>query len=132
MADERELVFVYGTLRRGASNHFRMKGAELVGPATVGGKLFRIDWYPGLRPDPEGPAVSGEVYKVSAQLLVELDEFEGAAGEVADEFRRVEAIATLASDPAPRMVWLWEYAGSMEGCIRIPGGDWLAPGEGHP
>ncbi len=59
------MVFVYGTLRQGASNHFRLEGATTLGEAWVLGQLYRIDWYPGLLLDDDGipvkeaPAVAG-------------------------------------------------------------------------
>ncbi len=89
MSGAGELVFVYGTLRRGASNHWRMEEAEFVGEAWVLGHLYPIDWYPGMVLDDDGVPVRGEVYRVGSELLGELDEFEGVRGEVADEYARV-------------------------------------------
>ncbi|MEO8614231.1 MAG: gamma-glutamylcyclotransferase family protein, partial [Luteolibacter sp.] len=42
------MVFVYGTLRRGGSNHFRMDGAEFITAGRIAGRMYKIDWYPGL------------------------------------------------------------------------------------
>ncbi len=123
-----ELVFVYGTLRRGGSNAFRMDGAEFVGPATVGGALYRISWYPGLVLDDEG-RVTGEVYRVGPELLRALDEFEGlAAGEIeGSEYRRVRVEAVLGSQPDEKRVdvWIYEWTGPVEREKRIKSGDWL-------
>ena len=121
-----ELVFVYGTLRRGGSNAFRMDGAEFVGPATVGGALYRISWYPGLVLDGEG-RVTGEVYRVGLELLRALDEFEGlAAGEIeGSEYRRVRVEADLGDDEELE-VWVYEWKGAFDEDERIQSGDWLA------
>jgi gamma-glutamylcyclotransferase (GGCT)/AIG2-like uncharacterized protein YtfP len=121
-----ELVFVYGTLRRGGSNAFRMDGAEFVGPATVGGVLYRISWYPGLVLDGEG-SVTGEVYRVGPELLRALDEFEGlAAGEIeGSEYRRVKVEALLGDEDGLE-VWVYEWKGTFNEDERIQSGDWLA------
>ena len=120
-----ELVFVYGTLRRGGSNAFRMDGAEFVGPATVGGALYRISWYPGLVLDGED-RVFGEVYRVGLELLRALDEFEGlAAGEIeGSEYRRVRVEADLGDDEELE-VWVYEWKGAFNEDERIRSGDWL-------
>jgi gamma-glutamylcyclotransferase (GGCT)/AIG2-like uncharacterized protein YtfP len=114
-----EEVFVYGTLRRGGSNHFRMDGAEFVAAATVRGRLYGIDWYPGLVPDDAAEQISGEIYQVSAGLLESLDAFEGP------EYRRVRVMAAL-RDAAPHAVWVWEWLGPCHENQRILSGDWLS------
>lgn len=121
-----ERVFVYGTLRRGGSNAFRMDGADFVGPATVGGALYRISWYPGLVLDGDG-RVSGEVYRVGPELLRALDEFEGlAAGEIeGSEYRRVR-VEAFAGDEEGLEVWVYEWKGAFNEDERIQSGDWLA------
>ena len=48
MEDSRERVGVYGTLRRGGSQHRRMAGAEWIGACDVRARMYRIDWYPGV------------------------------------------------------------------------------------
>ena len=114
---EGELVFVYGTLRAGASNHHRMSGAEPVGRATVRGRLYRIDWYPGLVIDPAGEVVTGEVYRVTGELLATLDDFEG--GEYGRVRAAVEGLEKVEA------VWVWEYRPRTDEAQRISGGDWL-------
>ena len=120
-----ELVFVYGTLRRGGSNAIRMDGAEFVGPATVGGALYRISWYPGLVLDGDG-RVTGEIYRVGAEQLRALDEFEGlAAGEIeGSEYRRVRVEADAGDDEVVE-VWVYEWKGAFDEDERIQSGDWL-------
>lgn len=115
---ERFLVFVYGTLRRGASNAWRMEGAEFIGAGCVRGRLYRIDWYPGLvRDDAAGP-VRGEVFRVDGALLETLDAYEG------NEYAKVTTTAVL-DDGGALEVMLWEYREDLSGCERIEGGDWV-------
>ncbi len=127
MDPQRELVFVYGTLRRGGSNHFRMDGADPIGAATVQGRLYRIDWYPGLVLDPGGVPIAGEVFAVSTDQLQALDLFEGlSAGEIeGTEYRRVKATVILAAGGTAD-AWIWEWRGPADRYPLIGGGDWLA------
>jgi gamma-glutamylcyclotransferase (GGCT)/AIG2-like uncharacterized protein YtfP len=121
---ERFRVFVYGTLRRNGSNHFRMEGGSFLGEATVRGRLYKIDWYPGLVLDPQGDPIPGEIFEVGAEQLAALDEFEGvsAAENEGSEYRRVETIAQLPG--GPMTVWVWEWIEAVEEANRIR--DWLA------
>lgn len=120
-----QLVFVYGTLRRGASNHWRMEGAEFVASGTVKGTVFRIDWYPGLVLGGDAHVV-GEVFAVPPDQLAALDEFEGvsAAENGNCEYRRVKTI--VATDDAAIEAWVWEWLGPVDESCRISSGDWLA------
>jgi gamma-glutamylcyclotransferase (GGCT)/AIG2-like uncharacterized protein YtfP len=118
MASARELVFVYGTLRRGGSNHFRMSGSGFVAAATVRGRLYRIDWYPGLVLDKAGDEISGEVYAVGPERMDQLDEFEGG------EYRRA-SVAVRSTSGETMHAWAWEWRESVEGLERITDGDWL-------
>lgn len=119
-------VFVYGTLRRGGSNAFRMDGATFHGCGTVAGRLYRISWYPGLVLDPEADRVTGDLFQASGEQLAALDEFEGlAAGEIeGSEYRRVKATVLQASGEAVT-AWVYEWKGSVSEAYTIPDGDWL-------
>ena len=121
-----QLVFVYGTLRRGGSNHFRMAGAGFISSGTIRGRMYRIDWYPGLILDPAGDEIHGEVYAVDADLLSALDIFEGlSAGEIeGSEYRRVET-TVVKQDSQTLSAWVWEWLGIVDECQRISDGDWL-------
>jgi gamma-glutamylcyclotransferase (GGCT)/AIG2-like uncharacterized protein YtfP len=120
-----ELVFVYGTLRRGASNHFRMHGAEFVRSGVLRGRMYRVGWYPGLVVDVQGDDLVGEIYAVGPEQLAALDLFEGlSAGEIeGSEYRRVRAAVT--GGESPLEAWVWEWLGPVDERQRIAGGDWL-------
>ncbi|RYD26769.1 MAG: gamma-glutamylcyclotransferase [Verrucomicrobiaceae bacterium] len=121
-----QLVFVYGTLRRGGSNHFRMAGAGFVSEGTVAGRMYRIDWYPGLVLDDGGDEIHGEVYSVEPGLLGDLDVFEGvSAGEMeGSEYRRVHA-TVVRRDSRTTTAWVWEWRGQTDEARRVHDGDWL-------
>lgn len=126
METAREIVFVYGTLRRGGSNHFRMAGAEFIASATVAGRLYRIDWYPGLVLDDAGDEIHGEVFSVNPQQLAALDIFEGlSAGEIqGSEYRRVPS-TVICLDSHVMTAWVWEWLGITDESQRLADGNWL-------
>jgi len=80
-------VFLYGTLRRGGSAADLLRGCTPLGPATVRGRLYDLGAYPALILDPAGHPVHGEVWECPAQLVGQLDRYEGTAGGL---FERVE------------------------------------------
>lgn len=96
---EGNTVFVYGTLRTGASNAFRMRGARSLGTATLGARLYRVhEAFPGIVLSDEA-SLQGEVFTgVSEELLHALDVYEGCDARVPEEeriYRRVKVVATL-------------------------------------
>jgi gamma-glutamylcyclotransferase (GGCT)/AIG2-like uncharacterized protein YtfP len=118
----RERVFVYGTLRRGGSNGWRMAGSNWIGLAEVAGRLYRIDWYPGLVLDSAAGPVTGELFEVDEALLATLDDYEGP------EYRRVLTRAALCGDSCAGSceAWVWEWHGGIDEASRLARGDWLA------
>jgi gamma-glutamylcyclotransferase (GGCT)/AIG2-like uncharacterized protein YtfP len=74
------LLFVYGTLKRGCSNHHHLAGQQFVGAArtTPGYRLYDLGGYPGIVAQPDDrEGVIGEVWTVDDEALHALDEFEG-------------------------------------------------------
>lgn len=117
-----EQVFVYGTLRRGGSNAWRMAGCKWIGPAEVAGRLYRIDWYPGVVLDPAAGPVTGELFEVDDTILAALDDYEGP------EYRRVLTRATFCGESCGNSceAWVWEWRGGIDEARWIASGDWLA------
>lgn len=73
-------LFVYGTLKRGCSNHAQLAGQSFVGAARTapGFRLFNLGGYPALVAHPsDRDGVTGEVWSVDAECLQRLDVFEG-------------------------------------------------------
>jgi gamma-glutamylaminecyclotransferase len=95
------LLFVYGTLRKGCSNHYLLDGATFLGDGKtvdrfymVGRLNFELDEfedgrYPprqllfpyifkdALRDSKECVQITGELYEVSDELCAEIDKHEG-------------------------------------------------------
>ena len=119
------LLFVYGTLRRGAPGAARRL---LEGPAvyldagTYQGKLYDLGAYPGLTSSTD-PAdrVIGDVYalRTPRRTLRRLDAYEGG-----DYCRRVGVVTTRRHGRL--RAWIYLYQGSLAHRSRISGGDYLA------
>ena len=112
------IVFVYGTLRRGGSNNYRMDRFRWLGPGAVNGRLYEVSWYPALVLNENAGEVIGDIYEVSEEGLTALDEFEGS------EYRRVRTMVQNAGDEA-ESAWIWEWNRPTDELQPIPGGDWL-------
>ena len=119
-------VFVYGTLRRGGSNHFRMAGADFLGEGKISGRMYQIEWYPALVCG-GSRWVKGELYRLSDSTLGELDIFEGIHIDPLEvrEYRRVRTMVTL-SGGGREEAWVWEWAGDVSHGRELEGEDWLA------
>lgn len=126
-----EPVFVYGTLRRGASNHFRMDGAEFIGTGSIAGRIYFIDShpefvYPALVCGGDKRVV-GELFHVeNTRHLADLDLFEGinAHSSEPDEYRRTKVEVKMDSGEYV-WAWVWEWAGELGDSKALEGGDWL-------
>lgn len=128
-----EYLFVYGTLRRHRRNHnheILAKLAEFKGEGTYQGKLYAIDYYPGVVPSsaPED-LVRGEVYRLKDPKAVFklLDYYEGFGPEFYSptEYVRTLEKVTLATGET-LSAWIYLYNWSTENLSPIPGGDFLA------
>jgi gamma-glutamylaminecyclotransferase len=116
------LVFVYGTLKRGGSNHGYLDSQEFLGVARTppGFRLFDLGEYPGMVPFPEDrDGVSGEIWAVDADCLARLDVLEG----IAEGHYRREPVRLLPPF-ADRKVEGYLYARSVEG-RRALGGEYV-------
>lgn len=73
-------LFVYGTLKRGGSNHGYLERQEFIGQAMTEPlyRLYDLGGYPGMVSDAaNGRSVSGEVWDVDEACLAVLDVLEG-------------------------------------------------------
>jgi len=114
-------VFVYGTLKRGLSNHSFLAGQAFLGEASTcpGYALYDAGGYPGMVADAGARAgISGEVWSVDAACLGRLDALEGTA----EGLYRREAVP-LAAPFADRVVEAYLFLGGVEGRARL-GTDW--------
>jgi protein phosphatase len=111
-------VFVYGTLKRGGSNHGQLAGQSFVGEARTspGFALFDLGDYPGMVAQPGGSGrVTGEVWSVDEGCLRRLDALEGM-----EEGLFTREPASL-EHPFERGVEAYYYSRSVEGRGRVEG-----------
>jgi gamma-glutamylaminecyclotransferase len=109
-------VFVYGTLKRGGSNHAFLRGQHYLGPARTspGFVLYSLGDYPGMvRAPGDGEGVTGELWAVDDACLQELDDLEGLAEGL---YERIDIL--LAPNP---------HAGSAQTYLYLRAIDGLAP-----
>jgi gamma-glutamylaminecyclotransferase len=111
------VLFVYGSLLRGQSNHFWMRAARYLGEASTEPRFELLD----LGPFPAlvaggSTAVHGELYEVDAVLLARLDVFE----DVPEMYRR-DVVQLQGQASAQAYLLQPSHA---QGRPRVPSGDW--------
>lgn len=123
-------LFVYGTLRAafdGAMARWLQSDARLLGPATIGGYLYRVADYPGLVPGPDG-LVRGDLFALddAVSTLARLDAYEEMTADhpPPHEYRR--ALWSVKAAGGTVEAWVYVYALDVMGLERIVGGDFLA------
>jgi gamma-glutamylcyclotransferase (GGCT)/AIG2-like uncharacterized protein YtfP len=75
-------IFVYGTLKRGGSNHSCLEGQRFAGEAGTepSFRLYDLGGYPGMVPAPEnGLSIEGELWEIDSSCLARLDDLEDTA-----------------------------------------------------
>ena len=112
MALAPDLVFVYGTLKRGERNHDLLRTAEFVGPAFTEPRFRLIDCgpYPAMIEHFDEPLViSGEVYRIDDGVLLELDKLEDEGRLYRRKVVEVSLIDGGACDQSLRTARCWTY-----------------------
>ena len=115
-------LFVYGTLKSTFRNRYARRlrrEALLAGRATMPGRLYRVRWYPGMRPARDsGDLVTGELYRLRqpSKMLAVLDAYE-------ENYRRELRKATLANRRT-RQCWVYMYRVPMLESRRVASGEW--------
>ena len=110
------LVFVYGTLRKGECNHYLLDGSECLGVSKTQPvyALFDLGSYPGLS---EGDSsVIGEVYRIDLKTLARLDLLE----EIPIVYRRETLVTPYG------VAWIYLYQDTSSLTNRISSGDWCS------
>lgn len=115
-------LFVYGTLRRGASAASLMDGAAHLGAARFRGRLYDLGAHPGaVASDDPDDVVHGELFafppREADACLARLDRYEGPA------FRRERVRVVLAAGGLQES-WIYLYAGELTGLPLIASGDY--------
>ncbi|CAM4295237.1 gamma-glutamylcyclotransferase [Vibrio agarivorans] len=109
------LVFVYGTLRKGESNHHYLEQCDCLGTCETLPEytLFDLGAYPAVIAGHS--SILGEVYWVNDDTLAQLDRLE----DVPVEYRR-ETISTPFG-----LAWIYLYQQPAELDVEIASGDWF-------
>ncbi|MFD1105193.1 gamma-glutamylcyclotransferase family protein [Sphingobium olei] len=125
-----DLLFVYGTLRKGCphSRALRLAAeAAYVGAASASGHLYRVADYPGFVPGSEG-RVCGDLFRLARPhvTLAWLDEYEECAPHfpAPHEYRRQRL--TVDGPHGGAEAWTYVYALPVGNLEPIDGGDFLA------
>jgi gamma-glutamylcyclotransferase (GGCT)/AIG2-like uncharacterized protein YtfP len=127
MKTESDYLFVYGTLRP-ACDHamagFLAKRARLLGSARVRGRLYQLDWYPGLLgPVAADDWVQGDLYELTdpEPTLADLDRYEIDASAL---FER-SLVPAVRDTQEQVSAWVYFYRGEVREAQRIASGDYL-------
>ena len=117
----KQLVFVYGTLRRGGAGamSIRFPNSKFIADAKVSGSLYDLGAYPGLLLNESNSFVIGEVYEVDDEILHKLDDFEAASN-----YWRRQVEISFGTHKGP----CWTYEPNAEFYFPrklITSGDWI-------
>lgn len=124
------LLFVYGSLRRGAGAHGRLRPvAQCLGEASIPGRLYDLGPYPAALPARRpGERVHGELYRLTwPAALAALDRYEAGnrTDSQAGQFRRASVPVQWRGRRVP--AWVYWYDRPLRGARRLPGGHWRRP-----
>ena len=120
-----QLVFVYGTLRRGGANHRLLAGSRMLEYMETDDiyTMYDLGDYPAIVQNGKCSIV-GETYAISTEILAMLDELE----ECPDYYQRILINTSYGK------AWIYVLAKIPDGSICvIESGDWLlhTTGRGH-
>ena len=106
-------IGVYGTLRKGCTNHHYLRDAVLIGTARIEGwEMYSNGFYPyAVR---GSGSIKIEIYGASGGSLEDIDRLEGHPRH----YSRTKIETPFGS------CWLYFLESRPPGCSRVPGGDW--------
>ncbi|WP_457572215.1 gamma-glutamylcyclotransferase family protein [Desulfovulcanus sp.] len=114
-------VFVYGTLKKGYSNHHFLLDASFIGPGRTQNKYtMYADSIPYVSPQPQTSYIYGELYLVNDDTLRALDQLE----EHPDFYVRRKVPVVI--DAKTYLAWMY-FARYPSGSI-VPLGCWEPEG----
>lgn len=123
-----DLLFVYGTLRRGAQNEYAAylhAGSTFVGVGHMPGKLYHINWFPGaIYIQHAITYVTGDVFRLHrpAEMLTFLDDYEDTAADGTGIFIRQALPIAVLGQTSP--AWVYLYNCSTDNLVLIESGDY--------
>jgi gamma-glutamylcyclotransferase (GGCT)/AIG2-like uncharacterized protein YtfP len=115
-----QVVFVYGTLRKGQPNRHVMAPhlVRELGKGRIRGAMYDLGPYPAINLQEDGEVI-GEWVEVTEEGLARLDLLEGYPGY----YDR-----TVVRDISqPVSGWVYHMSGKIpHGAVPVPGGNWIA------
>jgi gamma-glutamylcyclotransferase (GGCT)/AIG2-like uncharacterized protein YtfP len=131
-----DLLFAYGTLRKGNSNamaKYLAAHARFVADGWFQGRMFQISYYPGvIASNKASDRVYGEIYQLNDQdsILKLLDDYEECNTEHAQpaEYRRESVSISTMSGDVYEAVWIYLYQWPVQDKALIEHGDFMNMG----
>jgi len=117
------LLFVYGTLKKGHKRHHLLGGASLVGRGYIEGfSMYSINgMFPAIVPAPTGNGkVYGEIYEVTEDILEECDFIEG----VHNNLYRRELVPVYIKKAEMVEAYVYIFNEGISSFERIENGKW--------
>ena len=129
----RELLFVYGTLRREADNRMQRylsQKARFLGEGLFQGKLFYAEGHPAARPSSsESDTVIGDLFDIrdSPKLLHTLDNYEGYDADNPGKSLYTRELVNIkpVSGESVVQAWIYLYNKPVSAEQKIDSGDYL-------
>ncbi|MHA4736957.1 gamma-glutamylcyclotransferase family protein [Dyadobacter sp. MSC1_007] len=120
-------LFTYGTLMQGFDNPYAEKlrlSSKYIGKGHFNGQLYRVEWYPGARFDPDAASqVHGEIYQLhSLGILEELDEYEDVLEDESVSLYVRKVIPVKNSQEVVVPCWVYLYNQRVEDLPLITSG----------
>lgn len=107
-------VFVYGTLKKGYSNHRLLQTSEYIGNGKIEGyEIYDLGFYPGIVPGDRKDEVYGEVYEITEETLVHLDRLEG------EGFLYIREVVEVEMDGGSVEASIYVFNRSLNGATRL-------------
>ncbi len=111
-------VFVYGTLRKGGTNHHWLTSSSCIQTQLIINGFCLYDYrycYPFMLESEQHNKVTGEIYRVDQTTLRQLDVLEDVENK----------LYKLVFLPKYQCYTYIKYDNNVEGLLKITGGDWL-------
>lgn len=119
--EEKHMVAVYGSLRKGLNNHKYLEDSKLIGTFFTNPvySLYSLGGFPGLKENGT-TSIKMEVYEVDSHTLANLNLLEGIDYDKPDEgLYKSKKISTPYGEAITYI-----YNGKVDSLIKINDGDW--------
>ena len=127
-----DFLFVYGSLRPGANcppevRRLLETSTRHRGRARIAGRLYRVDWYPGLVQSVSREFVDGDLFELTRpSVLRDIDRYEGASpvrGALREYVRRRRPVRRR--DGSVALAWTYVLTRPTDGLEQIRSGNFL-------